>query len=139
MRTSDRKYHSITYEIPLDLDYHEMVVREYEISTEENFFKTGTISLGLNGTQMDVKYFVNSNGFHVANLQKAGAPVVPNQPKPTLTTRASIVNRPTNARPVRNQQQQRSNRPGSVNGRVLNPSFSRPELLTGDRSVQPGK
>lgn len=143
MRTSDRKYHSITYEIPLDFDYNEMIVREYEISTEENFYKTGTIRLALNNTDMDVKYFVNSNGFHVSDIERPGVqkPVVSTPPKPSSAPKPTTVasNRPQlNNRPVRNQQV-RGSRPGSVNGRVLNPSFARPELLTGERSIRPGK
>ena len=53
-----------------DFDYHGLAIREYEMSTEENYFKTGTIRLGVNGTDMDVLWFVNSNGFHVSDLQK---------------------------------------------------------------------
>lgn len=134
MKTSDRKYHSITYEIPLDFDYYEMIIHEYEVSTQENFFKTGTISLGLPGAQMNVKYFVNSRGFHVANLQTG-----PVGSLGTITAKPNEVALSANRsietnRIVRNQQ-----RPGLVNSRVLNPTFSRPELLTGNRSVQPGK
>lgn len=137
-RTSDRKYHSVTYEIPLeDFDYSGMSVREYEISTEENFFKTGTLSLSLNATQMDVRYFVNSDGFHVTGLKRPLAQGNPNANAIPAATRP-VNNRPLNNRPVRNQQQIR-NRVGTTNGRVLNPSFSRPDLLTGNRSVQPGK
>lgn len=130
MRTSDRKYHSVTYEIPLDLDYQEMIIREYEVSTQENFFKTGTISLGLPNAQMDVKYFVNNNGFHVSNLQRPAGAISNVQTKPNEIAPAT---RPISNRIVRNQ------RPGAINSRVLNPTFSRPELLTGNRSVQPGK
>lgn len=139
-RTSDRKYHSITYEIPLDdFDYNGISVREYEISTEENFFKTGTLSLALNGTQMDVRYFINSDGFHVTGLKRPIPPVNPIPPQLSNVSTPRTVNRPVNRRPVRNQQQQSRNRVSLVNGRVLNPSFSRPDLLTGERSVQPGR
>lgn len=150
-RTSDKKYHSVTYEIPLDLDYSEMLVREYEVSSEDNFYKTGTISLGVNGTQMDVKYFVNRSGFHVTNLSKPAAkpaatarpvPAVPSvNPSAPVNRPVPIpVNRPANNRPVRNRPQPGTNRPGAVGAaRMLSPSFSRPDLLTGERSVQPGK
>lgn len=132
MRTSDRKYHTITYEIPLVSDYG-MIIREYEISTKANFLKTGTISLGLPGAQMNVKYFVDSSGFHVANLQTVESlSTISTKPKEALQKEANQIIE-TN-RKVRNQQ-----RPGLFNSRVLNPTFSRPELLTGNRSVQPGK
>lgn len=133
MRTTDRKYHSITYEIPLDLEYYEMIIREYEVSTQENFFKTGTISLGLPGAQMNVKYFVNSNGFHVANLQRSAESVSAVTTKPNEVVLPG--NRPIESnRIVRNQQ-----RPELVKNRALNPTFSRPELFTSDRSIQPGR
>lgn len=113
----------MTYEVPLgDHDYNGMYIKEYEMSTEENFFKTGILSLSVNGTQQDVRYFVNNSGFHVSDM-RGPAPIPP---------------RANNPRRARNQS---SGRGGitALNARVLNPSFSRPDLLTGDRSVQPGK
>lgn len=133
MRTSDGKYHSITYEIPLDFDYNEMIVREYEISTAETFHKTGTIRLAVNGTLMDVKYFVNSDGFHVNDLSR---PLVPKPaPVPIPVARITPIAagipstvvpskpNPANNRPVRNQQQLR---PSDFIRRILTPPTSRP-------------
>lgn len=138
-RTSDRKYHSITYEVPLDdFDYTGVLVREYEISTEENYFKSGTLELALNGTLMDVRYFVNKDGFHVNGIKRPAppAPLPLAQPLAQTNPLNNQVNLPNNIRPVRNQQP-RSRQ--SLFSRLLNPSFSRPDLLTGNRSVQPGK
>jgi hypothetical protein len=169
LRSSDKKYHSITYEIPIDdFDYNGVAVREYEISSPETFFKTGTLRLLTKGEFMDVKYFINSNGFHVGNLLKKGPPltplptisdvpapppVAPPAPQPAsdvtvntgdISFTTSINSQPTQAssparnRPVRNQR--RANQQTTpLNPRALNPSFSRPDLLTGSRSVQPGK
>lgn len=145
-RTSDRKYHSITYEIPIDdLDYNGMVIREYEMSTEENFFKTGTLRIGVNNSAMDVKYFVNKNGFHVSDLQRpvsvsvqapvaqpvpvpAVGPIPP--PPPAVSTTVSNNNRPTQpaTRVTRFSQQPRSQT------RVDRP-ISLPRLLTGERAA----
>ncbi|XP_070502696.1 uncharacterized protein [Chironomus tepperi] len=79
LRTSDRRYHTVVYEIPLnDFDYVGMSVREYEVATEENFFRAGVVTLNVNNAPMDVKFFVDKNGFHVNDLRKPGTPV-PNQ------------------------------------------------------------
>lgn len=92
---------------------------------------------------MDVKFFVNKNGFHVADLQRPGV----NQQQQPIS---GGVQRPfgpqvtpqrANPPQLFNNQvtpvtQQRQSQP---NGRVLNPTFSRPDLLTGQRSVQPGR
>lgn len=145
------------------------------MSTEENFFKSGTLRLDINGTNMDVRYFVNSKGFHVNDLKRLDEnqrPIasVPNPPQraalsplqrllgalqPTPVANAPIQNRQAlgpnpvqaqnggAARPinriVRNQADPRGVRPLAYNTRILNPSFSRPDLLTGNRSVQPGR
>lgn len=143
-RTSDRKYHSITYEIPIDdLDYNGMVIREYEMSTEENFYKFGTLRIGLNNSAMDVKYFVNKNGFHIADLQRpvpvdvpqqasvsqpvpvpAVGPIPPSPPtRQTPTVAASRPTQPANRPDPRNNQQQ-------VRGQQ---SVQSPRLLTGER------
>lgn len=39
---------------------------EYEISTEESFYRPGTLQIFANGTSQNVKYFVTSNGFHLS-------------------------------------------------------------------------
>lgn len=107
------------------------------MSTEENFFKTGTLRIGLNNSAMDVKYFLNKNGFHVADLKRptvvpvASIPIVipsvlpmppPIQPVPIP---AQPVVRPSTgiSRQVRNQQQP-GNRP-----------VASPRLLTGERLI----
>ena len=115
-----------------------MVIREYEMSTEENFFKTGTLRIGLNNSSMDVKYYLNKNGFHVADLKRpatvsvpatvpiASIPIVipsvvpippPIQSVPVPLAARSI---PGLSRQVINQQ--RSNQPAAS-----------PRLLTGER------
>lgn len=128
-RTSDKKYHSITYEVPIEeLDSNTIIIREYEISTPDNFYKTGTLRLGLNDTSMDVKYFVNRDGFHVTDLKS------PDGGEPALPLGLPAGRPVRNNRPVRNRPARATQPP-----RALNPSFSRPELLTGFRSVQPGK
>lgn len=108
-RTSDKRYHSITYEVPLDeFDYPVMTIREYEVSTDKNFYKTGTLGLDFNGKQMDVRYFVNKDGFHVSNLKMQGAPadLIDQSPLPLLNNRITR-NQPryranaANNRPVR--------------------------------------
>lgn len=127
--TSDGKYHSFTYEIPIgDFDYNGLSMREYEISDEDNFFKTGTLELSMNGTAMDARWYVNSKGFFISDLKRLSPSLDLNPAPPALVS---------NSRPVRNQP--RVSGLGAVLNRVLNPSFSRPELLTGNRSVQPGK
>lgn len=163
LRTSDRRYHTIVYEIPLDdFDYNGMAVKgeimrklidtrkfsdifglfcdiEYEISTEENYFRSGVLQLAVNGTFMDVKFFVNKNGFHVADLQIPGTQQPLQQPQsggvqrpfgPQVTPQRVTNNQVTQQRPTRQQQQP---------GRFLNPTFSRPDLLTGQSSIQPGR
>ncbi|CRL05910.1 CLUMA_CG018883, isoform A [Clunio marinus] len=135
LKTSDKRYHSITYEIPLDNDYIEMLIREYEISTPENFYKTGTLGLIVNGNPMDVKYYVNKSGFHVTDVKQPTGSLIFDLLRPNTQSRPAPVSRPAAAgssRPVRN-------RPAPVVPRVLNPSFSRPDLLTGNRSIQPGR
>lgn len=83
LRTSDRKYHSVTYEVPLDdFDFTGVVVHEHEMSTEENFFKSGTLRIDVNGTLMDIKYFVNKSGFYVADIEKPLSPTRPSVPPP---------------------------------------------------------
>lgn len=166
LRSSDKKYHSITYEIPIDdFDYNGIAVREYEISSPDTFFKTGTLRLLTKGELMDVKYFINSNGFHVGNLLKKGPPVAPLPtisdlpvPPPTappavqpvsvnsgaisLTSSIPIqASTPTSliGRLARNQRRANRQSAAAISPRALNPSFSRPDLLTGNRSVQPGK
>jgi hypothetical protein len=120
---------------------------EYEIATEENFLRSGVLQINVNGTLMDVKFFVNQNGFHVADLQRPGGAQASPQPQqaqsgvqrpfgPQVTPQRGPVppniNQPSPppSRPARQQQQQQ---------RFLNPTFSRPDLLTGQRSIQPGR
>lgn len=121
---------------------------EYEIATEENFFRSGVLQINVNGTFMDVKFFVNQNGFHVADLQRPGGQPLPQQPQssgvqrpfgPQVTPQRGPapqnINQPSPpppSRPARQQQQQQQQR-------FLNPTFSRPDLLTGQRSIQPGR
>lgn len=107
-RTSDKKYHSVTYEVPLDdLDYSGINIREYEVSTDENYYKTGTLGLDFNGKQMDVRYFVNKDGFHVTNLKMQDAPEDLEQPPLPLLNNRITRNQPryraapANSRPVR--------------------------------------
>ena len=108
-RTSDKKYHSITYEVPLDdFDYSGMNIREYEVSTDENFYKTGTLGLDFNGKQMDVRYFVNKDGFHVTNLKMQDSSADPNEQSPIPLLNNRITRNqpryrpgPANSRPVR--------------------------------------
>lgn len=123
-RTSDDKYHSITYEIPIDeVDSNTIIIREYEISTPENFYKTGTLRLGLNDTSMDVKYYVNRNGFHVTDLKSLdtvdsalplGTPagrIIRQQANSALPL-GSPAGRPVrNNRPVPNRQPRATQRP----------------------------
>lgn len=129
---------------------------EYEIATEENFFRSGTLALNVNSTQMDVKFFVDRNGFHVLDLQGPKAPQRPQQ-QPTGVQRpfGPLFNLGrANVRPVPLNPQQQPNRPNvnqlqqlpianrqarNQNERFLNPTFSRPDLLTGNRSIQPGR
>lgn len=135
LRTSDRRYHTIVYEIPLDdFDYVGMAVKEYEISTEENFFRSGVLQLFVNGTAMDVKFFVNKNGFHVSELLRSGVsqPVTQQQQRPTgvqrpfgpfnVVPQRGVQNPQQNFRQPQQQQQQ--------NARFLTPTFSRPDQLT---------
>lgn len=55
---------------------------EYEISSEESFYRPGTLQIFANGTSQNVKYFVTSNGFHLSSLQKLGG----NRPDPVLNS-----------------------------------------------------
>lgn len=117
---------------------------EYEIATEENYFRSGSLQLAINGTFMDVKFFVNKNGFHVADLQKPGSQQQlqpqsggvqrPFGPQVTPQRGNNQVSQQPQGRPTRQQQQQQQQP-----GRFLNPTFSRPDLLTGQRSIQPGR
>jgi len=130
-KTSDSKYHSITYEVPLDdLDHNGVVIRENEISSEDTFFKTGTLRLQFNGTNIDVKYFMNKNGFHVQDF------VRPDQARQNVPQTPTVRLVPTN-RTLRNQR--RINQRGIVNNRISNPSLIRGASLTGLKPVQPGK
>lgn len=116
-RTSDNKYHSITYEIPIDeVDSNTIIIREYEISTPENFYKTGTLRLGLNDTSMDVKYYVNRNGFHVTDL-KSPETADSSLPLGAPAGRPVRNNRPN--RPPRATERPRASRPVSVGGALL--------------------
>lgn len=88
LQTSDRKYHTVTYEIPLeDFDFNGVIVHEHEMSAEENFHKSGTLRIDANGTLMDVKFFVNKTGFFVADIEKPLTnrplvlPLVPENPQ----------------------------------------------------------
>jgi hypothetical protein len=58
-----------------------LIFAEYEVATEENFFRTGVVTLNVNNAPMDVRFFVDKNGFHVNDLKKPVAPV-PNQKQP---------------------------------------------------------
>lgn len=95
------------------------------MSTEENFFKTGTLRIGLNTTaQMDVRYFVNARGFHVADLQRPLEVPIPPQVALIPPNVAETIFAPANNRTVR-QQVPRANRP-----------IASPRLLTGERLGQ---
>jgi hypothetical protein len=89
----------------------------------------------MNGTAMDVRYFVNRNGFHIADLKPQGT-VRQNRPQVVPVQKRQQPEPTTANRPVRNQIPLRQRVPTN---RALNPSFSRPDLLTGERSIQPGK
>lgn len=91
--TSDKRYHSVTYEIPLnDFDFNGIVIREYEISTVENFHKSGTLRIIVNKILMDVKYFVDKNGFFVSDIEKPQIPSAsPPVPAPVAVTSRSTV------------------------------------------------
>lgn len=123
---------------------------EYEISTEENYLRSGVLQLNVNGTAMDVKFFVNKNGFHVADLQKQ----VPQQQQPItggvqrpfgplVVPQRGAFPQGNNAQFTQQQQQQsrstRQQQQQQSQGKFLNPTFSRPDLLTGQRSIQPGR
>lgn len=114
---------------------------EYEISTEENFFRSGVLRVNVNGTFMDVKFYVNKNGFHVADLQRIGAqqPVNVQQQQ----QRPSGVQRPFGpvVQPQRGSQvpQQNFRQPQQATGQFLQPTFSRPDQLTQPQSSQSGR
>ncbi|CAO1437450.1 unnamed protein product [Diamesa hyperborea] len=114
-KTSDKKYHSISYEIPLDFDYVAMIIKEYEISNEESFYRPGTLQIFANGTSQNVKYFVTSNGFHLSALQKLGGV----RPDPVINSQQSQqnVNQPfSGQRPGQfNDQRQQQQRPDLFN------------------------
>lgn len=114
--TSDGKYHSFTYEIPIgDFDYNGLSMREYEISNEDNFFKTGTLELSMNGTTMDARWYVNNKGFFISDLKRISPSLDLNPAPPALVS---------NNRPVRNQPREASGL-GALINRVLNPTFGR--------------
>jgi hypothetical protein len=103
---------------------------EYEISTEENFFRSGVLRVNVNGTSMDVKFYVNKNGFHVADLQKVGAPQPLNVQQ---QNRLTGVQRPfgPSVQPQRGSQVPQQNfRQPQQPTRFLQPTFSRPDQLT---------
>lgn len=98
---------------------------EYEVATEENFFRTGVVTLNVNNAPMDVKFFVDKNGFHVNDLKKPVIPV-PNQksqqgvqrPFGQLTADPKVINRP----PVSQQPAQQLQAPIQNNNQpVSNP------------------
>jgi len=134
-KTSDKNYHTVSYEVPLDLDYSTLIVKQYEIAPEENFFRAGSLNLQVNGTFMDVRYFVNSDGFHVGELQRQVVPVSQPQQQQQLPQQRPVAafNNNINNVQLNNQRQQ-----PAINRRIT-PTFSRPDLLTGERSVQPRK
>lgn len=111
LRTSDRKYHSVTYEVPLDdFDFNGVIVNEHEMSAEENYHKSGTLRIDANGTIMDVKYFVNKSGFFVADIEKPLTPTRPPVPAPIpVTLRPQIANS-AGERRARSQQIPRTKR-----------------------------
>ena len=87
---------------------------EYEVATEENFFRTGVVTLNVNNAPMDVKFFVDKSGFHVSDLKKFISPV-PNQkqqqgvqrPFGQLPLDPRVINRP----PVNQQPAQKLQTP----------------------------
>lgn len=111
LRTSDRKYHSVTYEIPLnDFDFNGIVIREHEMSTEENFQKSGTLRIDVNKTSMDVKYFVNKNGFFVTDIEKPLPTVRPLDPPVTI----SVTQKPKSEVEIKSQEITRIKRQPSI-------------------------
>lgn len=106
------------------------MIRENEISSAEAFFKTGTLRLRINGTDTDVKYYINRSGFHIQDFIKTD-PI-----KEVVALMSTVRLFPSNGS---FSNQSKLSRRGIGNNRILNPSFSRPDLLTGLRSVQPGK
>lgn len=99
LRTSDRKYHSVTYEVPLDdFDFNGVIVHEHEMSTEENFHKSGTLRIDVNGTLMDIKYFVNKGGFYVADIEKPQSATRPPVPPPVPVSQRPQINTSRQAR-----------------------------------------
>jgi hypothetical protein len=104
------------------------------------------LALNVNGTQMDVKFFVDRNGFHINDLQRPRPqgqqqqqqqrPVGVQRPfgPPFTAGRA-----PENNRPVPNNFIRPTRQNVNQNQRLLNPSFSRPDLLTGPNSIQAGR
>jgi hypothetical protein len=89
------------------------------VATEENFFRSGVLALSFNGTQMDVKFFVDKKGFHILDLQKKS----PSNGQQKLPKQTSGVQRPfgTNFN-VQNRNVQPQ--------RFLSPTFPRPDQLT---------
>lgn len=87
---------------------------------------------------MDVKFYVNKNGFHVTELQKTGS-----QQSVNAQQKPSGVQRPFGpfVQPQRGSQvpQQNFRQPQQTTGRFLNPTFSRPDQLTQPQPPQPGR
>lgn len=92
--------------------------------------------MNVNGTTtMDVKFFTNRNGFHVAELQKTGTQQSANVQK--QQQRPSGVQRPfgPSVQPQRGSQVPQQNfrapqQQQQSTGRFLSPTFSRPDQLT---------